>query len=63
MKLNEHSTATSVYLEQMGNHIEIGEGYTQLRRLLFRELLQLGNSETISEDRLYSRIYIGLIRS
>ena len=53
MKLNEHSTATSVYLEQMGNHIEIGEGYTQLRRLLFRELLQAGNSEIVSEDRLY----------
>lgn len=52
MRLNEYNASTSVYLEQIGNHIEVGEGYSQLRRHLFRELHQLNNGEVVSDDKL-----------
>jgi hypothetical protein len=53
MKLGEHNASTSVYLEQMTNHIEVGEGYQQLRKLLFRELNKATQEEGASEDSLY----------
>ena len=36
MKLNSESTSTSIYLEQIQNHIDLGEGYHKIRQILFK---------------------------
>jgi len=36
MKLNQETASTSIYLEQIQNHIDLSEGYSKIRQLLFK---------------------------
>ncbi len=60
MKVSEDIASTSIYLEQIQNHIDIGEGYNKIRQLLFKELFMLDGSNLSSDDKLYTCIHIDL---
>jgi hypothetical protein len=52
MKLSEESASTSIYLEQIDNYINLGEGYGSVRQLLFKELNLLDGTNPSADDRL-----------
>lgn len=52
MKLSEYTSSTSIYLEQMQNYIDLGDGYNNLRKLLFQELHQLDGNHMVADDKL-----------
>lgn len=60
MKLSEESASTSIYLEQIDNHINLSEGYSSVRQLLFKELNLLDGTNPSVDDRLYAVVEIEL---